>query len=414
MILLRHALLPFCLIFFSSYSAAAFDLVKRSWCHFQMPNLDLISDLPPDQAEALLVRLERFDRAASALLEQGDAVSRPRLKVLVFAKRRDFERVFDSPSFAGFMCGSIYENLLAVGADSAGEHLVGNLMHEYVHHMLRNDPRGAWPLWYEEGLASFLATLTVNERGVVVGATTKHQPERLHRQGYWDEHEVRYLDAPTSLPDGDTVWLRDLLATGSSADARGTAIHDFYQRSWLLVHLLRHGHLAGFADRRSVLDAYLEVLRAGGEPVQSFVRLLDENLVELARDFGRYRHRGRFPIQEIALSLPAPSAVVTVGCLESGEVAYQLGMASSTIHPGFARDAFDWLVERSSDDARPYVGYSVIERADGRGLPRERQPRMPSAVATGRGGVSGRIGPGACTHGCALRSRRCSLSFGRI
>lgn len=353
---------------------AAFDLIQRPWCQFRTTHVDLISDLSADRAHQLLTRLEQFDRAAGLLIDQPADKLRPRLKVLLFAHRRDFEQVFDSPGFVGFMSASIHDNLLTVGPDAAGEYLVENLLHEYVHHLLRNDPAGAWPLWYEEGLASFLATLRFERTAagegevvkVILGAMTKHQPERLHRRGHWREVRVRYLDAPTALRQNDPVWLRQLLTAGSVGDRDNAAeIQDFYQRSWLLVHLLLLGSQAGFADRSERLRDYLEAVRHGADPVAAFTQRMNDGLAEVARDVERYRERHLFPERTLTLAAAPLPAVEARGCLDPAQAAYELGMASTSINPAFARDAFDWLIERSSDDPRAYIGYSVIERGAG-------------------------------------------------
>jgi tetratricopeptide (TPR) repeat protein len=349
---------------FSVPAATAFDLAQRRWCALGTSQFDLISDLPPEEALGLLEQLNRFDQVAGRLLYADGAPATPRLKVIVFRDRGDFEKVFDSPSFAGFMSASIHDNLLSVGPDAAGEHLVENLLHEYVHHVLRNDPQGVWPLWYEEGLASFFATIQVDNGAALLGAATKHQPERLHRSGGWREVRVRLLESPTSLKEQHGAWLRELLDAASMRDGQ-EAIGDFYQRSWLLVHLLRMGHHAGFADRRAHLKDYLARLRRGERSQAAFVAAMGESLTEVARDLERYRERRRFPTVSVPVETPATAPVDARGCLEPSQVAYELGMASSSINPAFARDAFDWLIETSSDDPRAYVGYSVIERAQG-------------------------------------------------
>jgi len=364
-VILSRLLLPFLATFVLTVPTAhAMDLVQRQWCALGTGQFDLISDLPPDEAHSLLQQLDRFDQITSQLLYPKAAPERPKLKVIVFREQRDFARVFDSPGFAGFMSSSIHDNLLTVGPDNAGEHLLENLLHEYVHHILRNDPEGVWPLWYEEGLASFLATLKVDGDAVLLGATTKHQPERLHGRGGWREVRVRLLEAPTSLKAPNGASLRGLLATASLQDGQ-VATHDFYQQSWLLVHLLKLGHMTGFEDRRTHLADFLSRVRQGEPVAQAFSAAIGENLTEVARDLQRYQERRRFPSLRVPITPVTLSAVERRECLEPGEVAYELGMASSRINPDFARDAFDWLLEKSSDDARPYVGYSVIERAEG-------------------------------------------------
>jgi tetratricopeptide (TPR) repeat protein len=92
---------------------------------------------------------------------------------------------------------------------------------------------------------------------------------------------------------------------------------------------------------------------------------MNDALTEVARDVDRYSERRQFPRQAFPLESPPVVAAEAQGCLDPEQAAYELGMASTSINPAFARNAFDWLIERRSDDPRAYVGYSVIEREGG-------------------------------------------------
>lgn len=356
---------------------AASDVLDRPWCRLSTPGFESISDLDGEKSRALLTSLEQFDAAARVVLGQPRRASAAPLKVLVFAGRRDFERVFNTPGFAGFMNSSIHDNVLTVGPDAAGEHLIENLLHEYTHHVLRDDPGGALPLWYEEGLASFLATMRLDGSGtVILGHKTKHQPERLHGVGDWKDTNIRYLEAPTSLRSRGSDILRDLVRRDSMRGERGERVQDFYQRSWLLVHLLHLGHAAGYTDRRSFIQPYVDAVRGGDDAFEALVEVTGESPVELARDLSRYAERRKFPTATRFLQLSRPAHVKNQDCLDQGQIAYELGIASTAINPGFARDAFDWLIEKSADDPRAYIGHSILERGRGEFLEASRAARF--------------------------------------
>ena len=139
----------------------------RNWCITYTDHFEMVSDLPRDRALELVVQLDQFRSAASALLPGGSQEAAPPIKLVAFKRARDFATVFNSTHVAGFTRPSLDQSLLASGPDPSGEHLSRNIFHEYVHYLVRSRAAINLPIWYEEGFASYLSTLSIDPAGIV-------------------------------------------------------------------------------------------------------------------------------------------------------------------------------------------------------------------------------------------------------
>ena len=100
---------------------------------------------------------------------QTNLTPRVPLLVYVFADADAFARFRPQPGFDGFLLPRAHRNFLVVQAD--GETDAGSLaLHEYVHFVLRNGGATRYPAWYDEGLAEFLSTVSLQDGQVVIGA----------------------------------------------------------------------------------------------------------------------------------------------------------------------------------------------------------------------------------------------------
>ena len=61
-----------------------------------------------------------------------------------------------------------HRNFLVVQANAAAD-AGSTALHEYVHFVLRNGAATRYPAWYDEGLAEFLSTVSMQDEQVVIG-----------------------------------------------------------------------------------------------------------------------------------------------------------------------------------------------------------------------------------------------------
>ncbi len=346
--------------------ATPLTVIDSTWCSYSGPQFELVTDLKRDRAVRLLSQMERFDRAVKTLLETHSPVVTAPLKALVFADHDDFARVFDTQTFSGFMRASLHENLLILGPDEGGAHLDENTLHEYAHHLLRHSRVGRYPLWYEEGYASFLASMTFEGNDAIVGRAGKLRKEKPHHLA--DDRfgiVVQRVRHATNVRKHRRPQLDVLLGAHTIAEWPEEQLGGFYNTAWLLVHYLEMGHLVGEPDRREALRRYLDATVEGADQKDTFHAELDMDQRKLKRVLRRYRARLNLPTQRIGVTSADDALPLAERCLEREEVAFELGMASAENNLSFARLAFNYLSQQRSDEARSLAGRALIENLQG-------------------------------------------------
>ncbi len=346
--------------------ATPLAVVDKDWCAYRGPHFELVTDLKRDKALSLLTQMERFDRAAKRLLEDQSPVVTAPLKALVFADHDDFARVFDTQTFSGFMRASLHENLLILGPDQGGAHLGENTLHEYAHHLLRHSRVGRYPLWYEEGYASFLASMSFEDGHAIVGRGGKLRREKPHHLGD-DRFGIveRYVRQATNIRKHRRAQLDVLLGAHTIAEWPEEQLGGFYTTAWLLVHYLEMGHLVGEPDRREAVRRYLDAVAQGADQIDTFHAELGMDQRMLKRTLRRYRARLQLPTRSIGVASADDALPLAERCLDRQDVAYELGMASAENNLHFARLAFDYLNGGGADDARALTGLALIESLQG-------------------------------------------------
>lgn len=183
-------------------------------------------------------RLHRFDRVIKAPFGLSmEAPSRP-LTIFLTSGRSGMEAFWPNvPRNAGGYYSStehdIYASLPRLGNETI-------LLHEYVHHVMRQNFPGATPAWFTEGVADYYKTARVDDRET--------------RVGYRDDVRVATMN---SLP-----WMPiEVMMTRRALSADRNRMAAFYAQSWLLTH-----YLLSDPQRLKQLEAYL---RAVGEGVSS-------------------------------------------------------------------------------------------------------------------------------------------------
>jgi hypothetical protein len=226
------------------------------------------------------------------------------------------------------------------------------LAHEYAHYLFRED---AYPLWFREGIAEYLARTSLGKQGVEVGQT--------------DPVFVASLLNKPWLP------LEDLLEGGSKSGLLAHA--NFYPQCWVLVHWLaaRAGHagnlLPGLLERelRSIsvpqlgkeLRAYLQrplepvtipAPQAGDVRVtihEPAVWELPFWIADLRREMGLW-DTSRAALRALERDHPAPPEIsAALGALEM-----------DTGHYGEAERALKAAIDKGAMDPRTHYRYALV------------------------------------------------------
>ena len=202
--------------------APAYGAIEdHQWCRTETEHFDLVTDLDLRRTAELFYSLDRFRAAASALLPGLPPEHPAPLKILVFKNTRDFALFYRSPNIAGFMRPTLNQSLLAFGPDRNGRYLHAIAFHEYTHYLVRSRATVNLPVWYEEGLASYLSTLDMDPAGIV---TVGRGPAPL-------------LAFAVKQPE---LALEDIIAERFRLDWQRHDLSNVYTLAWGIVRFLHH------------------------------------------------------------------------------------------------------------------------------------------------------------------------------
>ncbi|MYD98211.1 MAG: hypothetical protein F4X98_12630 [Gammaproteobacteria bacterium] len=321
-------------------TGAQAGIEDRDWCLTSTAHFDLVSDLPQDEALALLGSLDRFRSAASALLPGSIATDLPPLKLLVFARSRDFGTTFNSTVLAGFARSSLSQSLLASGPDREGRHLHRNVFHEYTHYLLRSRAALNLPIWYEEGLASYLSTLSVDGTGMVV----------VGRVPY------RYVRGAILSPG---VSIMDVVGERFVLEADHHEVSNVYGVAWALVRFLHHAKAPDgtrYADR---LGAMLSAIDEGMSSVEAMRSIMGIDPAGLLLRLRKYYEKDELPVYRFRTETVDRLAFAR-RCLDGTEARYALAEAAAFRNRKFALDLYTQIVDSDPGHVGALVGLSKL------------------------------------------------------
>lgn len=319
----------------------------RRWCRFDADHFELVTDLSAAKSTALLLSLDRFRNAAYALLPGRplDPPATPRL--LVFKRAHDFSSLFEFPShIVGFAQPSLEQSLLAFGPDRSGRHLDAFAYHEYTHFLLRSRTMLNLPVWYEEGLATYLANLHIDGAGQV---TLGRGPHAL----------LRFLLGQPQTPVEDVVTERLRM------DWQRHDLSNVYTLAWGVVRFLHHAKRPDGSRYAEDMGTMLEAINGGATTVEAMRRHVGIGSEDL-----RSRMRGYFDTQDdLAVSVfrftmadYEPPAVMR-DCLDDTEKRLVLADAAAPHQPTKAAALYDSILKRRPRHIGALLGRSRTTEA---------------------------------------------------
>ncbi len=321
--------------------SAGAEAVDRPWCRTTSDHFELVTDLRESRSAALLVALDRFRTAAYALLPGQPATPPPVPRLLVFKRARDFAAAFDFPNIGGFMQPSLDRSLLAFGPDRRGRHLSAFAFHEYTHFLLRSRALRGLPIWYEEGLATYLANMTIDSDGTV---TLGRGPHALLA------HLLRGDDAPVTR----------LLSERYRLDWQRADLANVYALAWGLVRFLHHAPRPDggrYAERLRPMLAAIDAGAPSAQALASEVGVAPALLPGLLRAY--YEGREARTVFRFRLEDYRPPAVRR-DCLGRRERALLLADALAPHRPERARRLYESVLRERPDDVAALLGRSRV------------------------------------------------------
>ena len=281
---------------------------QDEWCAYRTPHFELLTDLPHRQALATIEGLNRFRRMFLALFPDATGNASLPLTMLVFQRERDFIELSGSTRYAGVTLPSMHEYRLLAARGQRGAP-TDNAWHEYAHYLLRTRTDRNYPLWYEEGLATYLGAAELRRDSARLGKL----PHRQVRLGANDE----------------SVSSQAVIEATSVLDLNNTELVAFYGKAWLLTHFILHGHDAGFPDWRPALEQYL------ASTGRDFEAAFGNSPQQAGELLNQYLKIHRLPPQTLALpraEAPTPMRA----CLTGDQRDYELALSITPLNSSIA------------------------------------------------------------------------------
>ncbi|MXY55298.1 MAG: hypothetical protein F4029_18775 [Gammaproteobacteria bacterium] len=316
------------------------DVEDRDWCITYTEHFEVVSDLPRAQALDLVAHLDRFRSAAGALLPGEPSSPAPPLKLVAFARAQDFATVFNGAHVAGFTRPSLDQSLLASGPGLDGKHLNRNIFHEYVHFLLRSRAALNLPIWYEEGFASYLATLGVDPTGLV---TVGRVPYTY----------LRSVLVPPGLSIADVVGERFEL------DPERHDLSEVYGLAWAIVRFLHHAEDPSGGRYATKLGAMLAAIDNGASSSRAMESVLGLEVSTLKARLRRYFENHELPVYQFRTEL-RDRLSFRRDCLGAVDTRYHLADVASFHHPQLATALYDDILRREPNHIEALIALSRI------------------------------------------------------
>jgi hypothetical protein len=293
---------------FSKWMAALAALwmgapLQAAWLQVRSPHFIIYSEGSPDAARKFANNLERFDQAARKALAFPDFEGDDPNPLTIFLvdsvsavsalckgglDKADQAKADKNCRYvAGFYNGRVSGSVAFVpryaGTNPLSLNATTILFHEYAHHLMLGYSGAAYPAWYVEGFAEFVANAKLDTKGEVgIGLPANSRSLSL------------YGDYP--MPASKLLTARP---SAMSSDERIT----FYARAWLLTHYLI------FSDTRNdQLIAYLNAINTGKSSEEA-AKAAFGDLAALDREVEAYLQRNRYGYLPLKVADTAPEAI---------------------------------------------------------------------------------------------------------
>lgn len=275
-----------------------------TWTEVRSPHFVVYGNAGDKDLRRIALHFEQL----RALFEQWGSRVDPGKPVVILAARNEETMKRLLPGYwereGGKRPGGVYfsrfdKDYVVVRADIRGPFPHQIVYHEFVH-LLNRLNFSRLPVWLNEGLADFYATIEIKDDVVSWGRLLPHQANRLtHRRDRSLQNVERSQQSGARLqPPIRLIPLDDLLSATHSSDLYNQSKHSglFYAESAVLTHFLLLGHRA---EGENPVVRYMKMIESGA-PERVARREVFGDLSTLEEALRAYIRRGVF----IGLSAP--------------------------------------------------------------------------------------------------------------
>ncbi len=280
----------------SSPRVESLDL--EHWIELRTPLFSIVTHVSREEALHQANQLIAFTEVLREQLQAGELHPSLPLRIYIFAGWKQYGN-FAPRGAVGLTLPRLQGSLLELSLQQpAASKAI--LFHEYVHYVLRNEQRVAYPPWYDEGLAEFLGATLIRGDMALVGAL----PLRFE-----------------TLSGGRAMALETLLSKDYHEMDDADEVSDFYATAWLLVNYVHlSGHVGGPERLRPTLE-YLARLNRGMGWREAFAASYPVSLDKLEREVDAYLERLERGTVVFSLKLDDPRPEIEERALSRVEAA---------------------------------------------------------------------------------------------
>jgi Flp pilus assembly protein TadD len=315
---------------------------QAEWLRAESPHFIVYSESGEARLRNQVGELEDFHSLLRRLTATADPPASPKLRIYMISGPAELRRVWPGASgaIAGFYTASP-EGILAVVDPTEGRGWTGRnetLFHEYAHHFMLQHFPGAYPQWYIEGFAEYLATARFEDDAIEYGRANPARASWLADRSGWIPLEQLLFTNPERL--------------------EGRSMAQYYAQSWLLVHyLLRDG------QRMRQLNAYLVAVSGGQAPRPAFEQAFGTTVTQVQRQLMAYSSGG-MSFTRIGRAGSAQQATIPVTRMPASADDLLLLDASMSTGVALSGDDFVRRVRREAGAATDSFARRVLARAE--------------------------------------------------
>jgi tetratricopeptide (TPR) repeat protein len=271
--LLFAAVLCLLLVFCCPQPASA----KDSWVSVRSKNFLLIGNANEKEIRKVAVRLEQFREVFSRLFVRANFKSSVPTTVIVFNSDSYYRPFKPMPNVAGYFQSGPDVNYITLTTESRSteQNPFSVIFHEYTH-LLINATSGNVPTWFNEGLAEYYSTFSIEgDRRVVLGSPIANHVYLLR------ERRMLPLRALFKVDHDSPEY--------NERDKRSI----FYAESWVLMHYLLRGK---DGKRVPQMVQFLDLLNANVPMEQAFQKAFSMSFEDMESELLTYIQRDRYPV----------------------------------------------------------------------------------------------------------------------
>ncbi len=333
------------------------------WVYAATDHFEIYTDDGDRHARETLANFERVHAFFAGFLSlppyNGD-----RTRIVLFADANEYAKYRPSGTATAFyQAGADRDYIVMHAADAGGQRTI---VHEYTHAVIRRTNE-AFPLWLNEGLATFFSTMTTQGNKMRLGAAP---PARMS-----------FTSGVPMIPLDRLLTITTRSPEYSSPQHAGT----FYSESWALTHML-------LADERyrTGWAAFLGRVTSGVPAARALSDTYGQALAAIERDLKNYLFREDYGYW-LADYSPPPGVNATtrpISDFDAGLVAANL-LAGNAARTADAATAFAALMRQNPESPELVESEALFEFR--RGHQSVAEPLMTRAMVLGSRSVELRI-----------------------